>query len=437
MRRAGSELLNRLFRFDASDLRRLPRAGIRLLRMIAMLPREFLKDHGPEWAAALAYYTVLSLVPLGILAFSLADVFETFFNLQDRIIDLLREQGLPDAADKAGDVIESLIASAKAAKGKMGVVGTAGLILTAMGLFSALDRAFNRVWKTGIQRTFLQRFRAFWFILTLGPFLAGISVWATAKLRSAAVMESMEYLGPLWRASILLVPFLLTWCLFFVINMYVPNTRVRPRSALMGAIVAGTVWELAKRGFNLYVANAAQIDRVYGPIGIFPLFILWTYVTWTIVLLGCELAYVDQNFRAILSGIVEGTAETGAPREFHALRILLAIYEPFRAGRPSPDLPRICHDVAVRNETGRLILEDLQNGGFVRRDQGGAYLPAREASQTNLADVLKALRGPVPADPEKPRLLEVFLEAEGLRATSFRKTTLADLLDATPPAAAK
>jgi membrane protein len=307
----------------------------------------------------------------------------------------------------------------------MGVIGTLGLMLTAMGLFSALDRAFNRIWKTGVRRTFLQRFRAFWFILTLGPFLAGVSVWVTASLKAWA-REPGQVPGFFGSIAVFCIPFVLTWCLFFVLYMYVPNTRVRPVSALLAAIVAGTVWEAAKRGFNLYVANAGSIDAIYGPLGILPLFMLWTYVTWSVILMGTELAYVDQNYRAILAGIVEGGAEKGAPREFHAIRLLLAIYRPFRRGESPPDLPRLCHEVEVRTEAARDILDALQEKDFVRRDRGGLYLPAREASRTRLSEVVSAVRGAVPAGEEA--LSSLFEEAESLRASFLGKTTLDDLL---------
>ncbi|MGQ0613444.1 MAG: YhjD/YihY/BrkB family envelope integrity protein [Planctomycetaceae bacterium] len=420
----------RIFEFEARDLARIPRVLLRLARMLLLVPREFLKDHGFQWAAALAYYTLLSLIPLGILAFSLADVFEKFFNLDEKLADLLLREGLPDAAMRAGDEVRDAIEKARGASGRMGVIGTLLLVITSLGLFSALERALNRVWKVEDRRTAFQRFRAFWLVLTLAPVLFGLSVWATAKLRSAGLQESLIGVGFLLRAGVYLLPFVITWTAFFLLYVFLPNTRVKTTSALVGAVVAGSLWEVAKWGFNLYVANASQIDKVYGPLGILPLFIFWIYITWSILLSGGALAYVDQNYLAISSGVRGQAAESGAPREFHAIRLLVETYRRFRAGEEPPDLFQLSSTLTLRTETARGIALELERAGLLRCDEGGRYLPAREARRIGLRDIVAAVRGTAPeADAgASPAFQEAFRAGEEARYASFGESTLEDLM---------
>jgi membrane protein len=427
------ELVLRLFTLDPALLGRAPRALLRLARLLLLTPREFLRDYGFQWAAALAYYTVLSLVPIGILAFSLLDVFERFVELDlgDKVFELFMGAGLPDAARKAGDEVRKVVETARASGGKLGAVGTVLLVLAGAGMYSVLERAFNRVWKSQERRNPLARFRTFWLVVTLGPVLAGFSVWATARLRSPELLQDAAAFGFLLRFAVWVLPFLVTWTVFFLFYVALPNTRVRLWSALLGAIFAGSVWEMAKWGFTSYVVNAAQIDRLYGPLGVLPLFVIWIYVTWAIALLGAELAYVHQNFGAILLGVTGRGADRGAPREYQAMRLLVEIYRPFRDGSPPPDVVELGRRTRTRTEHAREILDDLQRADLVRRDRGGSYLPAREAARIPLAEIVAAVRGSADGIGEERtrRLDEIFQRAEEQRYAAFDGATLDDLLE--------
>lgn len=422
--------LRRVFEAPATGAWRYPRA---LLRVLILVPAEFRRDYGLQWSAALSFTTLFAMVPLAILAFALVSVFERMFDLDEQVVDLLLRQGLPDAADKARGEIRNLVDRVGAASGRLGVVGTLLLILTGLGLFSALERSVNRLWKIRSRGNPLRRFRAFWLVLTLWPALFGLSVWATARLRSPELREGFEALGPLLNAAVWVVPFLLTWTVFFLFYVYLPNTRVRLGPAVLAAIFAGSVWEVAKWGFNVYVSNAKQIDRVYGPLSILPLFILWIYLSWIIVLFGVELTYVLQNYRAVVAAAAGARTEHGATREYAALRLMVEIYRPFREGLKPPDLSDVARRVAVRTESTRQLLESLEKAGLVSQDPSGLYHPGREASRIRVAEIIEAVRGDfetlarVDDDPIARRLSESFAAAEEARTKAF-DATLDDVL---------
>ncbi len=424
-------LFQRILSLDPGGLRRVPFLLLRLLQTLVLAPGEFLRDNGFQYAGALAYTAILAIVPVGLLAFSLLEVFQRFFDIDQAVSDLLLSAGLPDAAAKAGDEVKRLIATAQATGGKMGIVGTGMLIFVGLGLYSALELAVNRLWKTPPRKNPLRRFAAFWFVLTLGPVLFGISLWATAKLRSEDVLQGAAALGGVVRMLVTVVPFLLTWTVFFVLYHGMPNTRVSTVPALFAAILAGSAWEFAKRGFNLYVANATQISKLYGPLGILPLFIFWIYVTWVIVLFGVELTYVAQNRRALAAGYTGRGAERGAPREYQAIRLMTEIYRPFLDGKPPPDLSDLGRVLSLRSEVARELLDHLQAADLIRRDRGGLYLPAREGSRIALTEILRAVRGSAEKlagdDGLDARLYPLFERAEEGRVRAFDNAKLSDL----------
>jgi len=411
----------------------------RFLRLVTEVPREFLRDNGFQWSAALSYSTLLALVPVGILAFSLIDLFEEFFNLDQKVVDLLLANGLPEAAEKAGEQVRAVIDRGRAASGSLGVVGTVLLIVVGVSFFTQLEKAANNVWKVKQRRNPFQRFLAFWFVLTLGPILFGISIWASAKLRSPTLLEGAAALGPIVRVFLLAAPLCFTWLTLYVFYMFLPNTRVRTPSALVAAVVAGTLWEGAKWGFNFYVAHAVQMDKVYGPLSILPLFVLWIYVTWVIVLCGAELSYVVQNRRALVARLRGSTGHEGAPREFQALRLMAYVAERFRAGQRPPDVLDLAHHLFLRPEETRELLGHLEREGLVRRDRGGYCLPAREASGIELSRVVAAVRGGIghlvedEAEPHARLLIGTFERAERERAAQLGSLTLADVIAAGEP----
>lgn len=423
---------------DPRGIARLPGLAIELLRIIVLAIREFLRDSGFQWASALAFTTILALVPLGILGFALIGIFETAFDmdLEGSVQEFLTEQGLPDAAGRAAEEIQTLVERSSQSSTGLGLVGMGFLFVTALGLYGALERAFNHMWKIRHRRGALRRFRSFWLVITLGPVLVGVSVYATAALRALGASDRTGVLGTVVDGVFFLLPFVVTWATFFLFYVYLPNTRVGLKSALLGAILAGSAWEVAKWGFNAYVSNAGNIDRVYGALGILPVFILWIYLTWIVGLLGGEVSYVHQHRRAVLADAAGKGAEQGATRELAALGILLEVYRPFREGGPPPDLRQMADRMVVRGETAREILVDLEQAQLVRVDSDGYYLPAREASRITLAEGVAAVRGLAGAvadlweTPVGQRMIESFDAGEERRTGALAQVTLEDVLAA-------
>ena len=267
-----------------------------LLLSLVRAPALFRRRQGVHWAAAISFHTLLALVPVMIIGFALIGVFQDWFDLDAGLEEMLLRRGLPDAAEQAGKVIRDLVDRVRSAQAGIGAVGVAFLIFSAFGLFNSLEAATHAVFGVSERRSHARRLLAFALTAVLFPLLAGVSLYASARLQGLALdMRDEEWVGPTLRYVVIGVPFVLTWTVFYVFIAFMPHTRVRTSGAILGAVVCGSLWELAKWAFNFYVAHSTQIDTLYGPLGILPLFIIWIHLTWVIALLGVAVARVHQD----------------------------------------------------------------------------------------------------------------------------------------------
>lgn len=177
-------------------------------------------------------------------------------------------------------------------------IGAFGLILfiwAALALAVELERSFNRVFNCHVGRAWHHRIPIYWAVMTLGPVLIWMSLSVAGKL--VASIEGISFLSWVARLASNLAALGASWLLLFLLFKLMPNTRVKVRPALIGALVAAVLWETAKQGFGLYVSRAVTFSAIYGTLGLFPLFLLWLYLSWLIVLFGLEITYTLQAMK--------------------------------------------------------------------------------------------------------------------------------------------
>ncbi len=177
----------------------------------------------------------------------------------------------------------------------IGVVGLVLFIWAAIDLVVTLELSFNRVFNSPDGRPWLRRIPIYWAVITLGPVLIWLSLSVAGRLVGAA--EQVPLLGILIKWSSSLFALAASWLLLFLLYKLMPNTNVHADSALAGAFVAAVLWEVGKYGFGLYVNKALPYAKIYGALGLIPLFLFWVYITWIIVLFGLELTYTLQAMK--------------------------------------------------------------------------------------------------------------------------------------------
>ena len=270
----------------------------------------FIRDHGLEFscfmwrrvqddrlkvtAGYLAYITLLSLVPMLAVVFAMMSAFPMFEGLRDTIQQFVFTNFVPAAGDIVQEKIQDFVDNAS----KTTAIGVAALAFTAMLLISAIDQNFNYIWRVSEQRRASVAFATYWMILTLGPILVGASLVLTSYLTTMKLFND-DVLG-IGVHLLSLLPFLLSTAMFVVFYMVVPNTRVRFTHAICGALVAGVLFEIAKRGFAFYIVKFPSYEAIYGTLATIPIIFVWVYLSWMVALLGAEITAGLGEFERLL-----------------------------------------------------------------------------------------------------------------------------------------
>ena len=234
--------------------------------------RRFREERATQTAGSLAYTSLLSLVPLLTVALAIASAFPVFEDAIDALQNFLFENVLPDTPGVGAitDQIDSFMRNT----GRLTAIGIVGFMVTAVMLMLTIDNALNRIFRVQRRRSILQNIFIYWAILTLAPVLVGVSL----SMTTYALTESV--------GSVYFVPFLFTCVALSVLYGVVPARRVELRYAVTGGIVAGIGFEVAKRGFALYLQQVPTYALIYGAFATIPIFLVWLYVSWVVVLAG-------------------------------------------------------------------------------------------------------------------------------------------------------
>lgn len=243
----------------------------------------FEQDRLTVTAGYLAYVTLLSLVPLVAVVFGMLSAFPVFASLKQQIEQLVYQNFVPTAGDMVKHYIDGFVANAT----NTTAVGGGALVVVALMLISAIDKNLNYIWRSTQSRGIGQAFAMYWMILTLGPVLMGASIAISSYILSLHLLASDSLFGVgYWLLRSL--PFCFSVLMFLLVYTVVPNCKVRVSHAFMGALVAASLFELAKRGFVMYITHFPSYQAIYGALAMIPILFVWVYLSWLVVLLGAE-----------------------------------------------------------------------------------------------------------------------------------------------------
>ncbi|KAA6042337.1 MULTISPECIES: virulence factor BrkB family protein [Pantoea] len=261
---------------------------------LKLLWRRIDEDNMTTQAGNLAYVSLLALVPLVAVIFALFAAFPVFSDISVQLKNFIFTNFMP----AAGDVIQRYLDQFVANVNKMTAVGAVGLIVTALLLMHSVDSALNAIWRSNSPRPMIYSFAVYWMILTLGPLLAGASLAISSYLLSLRWVN-VTGVTSLIDQALRIFPLVLSILAFWLLYSVVPTRRVPGRDALTGAVVAGLLFELGKKGFALYVTMFPSYQLIYGVLAVIPILFLWVYWTWCIVLLGAEVTVTLNDYRQL------------------------------------------------------------------------------------------------------------------------------------------
>ena len=354
------------------------------LRQLGRFPmhvvRRFDQDHCLQIASSLTFTTLLALVPLVTIMLTLISAFPVFAGMGEHIHRFLLANMLPD---KAGTVVSAYIEQFSGRAGRLTALGTAFLAVTAFMMMFTMERAFNAIWRVSRPRPLAQRILVYWAAITLGPILIGASLSITSYLVGMSLGIARE--TPLAGTAILwLVPFVLTWAAFTLVYYFVPNRAIRPRHALIGGLVAAFVFEIMKRSFTVFIAQIPTYTLVYGAFAVIPIFLLWIYFSWVVVVIGALITALAPDF-GVLSDKTASTAGAGFGDALAALVVLARAQQ----GSEVLDLRKIARGASLTMDQAERLLERMAARGWVAHSGREKYAMVCDKERLLVGDVYR------------------------------------------------
>ena len=385
-----------------------------LLEFCLALARRFRDDRGIQTAGSLTFTTLLALVPLVTVALAMSTAFPVFEQAMEALGRYVSGQLLPEG----GARITQQFAAFAAKAGRLTAVGLAFLAVTALMLILTVDEVMNRIFRVQRRRGLAQRLLMYWAVLSLGPLLIGASLSMTSFLVGSSL--GLLNLGWMTRGVLGLMPFLFTCAALALLYLVVPYRRIEARHALAGAIVAGILFEIAKRGFALYIAKFPTYSLIYGAFATVPIFLLWLYLSWVVVLFGATLTAMLPGYRGGY-----GRHADAPGRELIDATAVLRVLALARRDEGALALVAVARRAKLPPERCERVLERCAAQGWAARTDRERWLLVRDADTIQLGAVVRAFA----MDPEALRAgAPAALAEQLLRAEDSLTMTVQDLL---------
>jgi membrane protein len=380
--------------FMDADLARMSwpqRLGLNTARIVYALIRDLRQGQLSLRAMSLVYTTLITLVPLLAISFSVLKGFGVHNRVEPFVKRMLEGLG-PEKADEVSNRIISFVDNIEV--GVLGAVGLGLLIYIVINLMQKIEAAFNDIWRVGRSRTMAQRFSDYLSVLLVGPLLIFLSAGITASVRNSDMVEyiaDIGLLGPAFDWLGFLVPWLILALAFSFIFVFMPNTKVRLGPALIGGIIAALIWKFMGWVFSSFIASSASYVAIYAAFATLIVFMIWLYLSWLVILIGATIAFYVQNPRYVRVGreppVLSSRMHTGL-----GLGALALIANAHYHRTPQWNLEGLTRYFNVPVAVMQKVMEPLVSGGIVlvnREDD--SYHPACPFERTTIAEVLDCL----------------------------------------------
>lgn len=369
--------------------------------------KSFVRNRCPVRAAALAYTTLLAIIPVLAVAASVAIAFlqkdaeRTIRELIDRSVayvapsldlevkteDVNMGGGREMVAAKIADYINNV------SSGALGVTSTIALIFVAIQMLRSIELTFNDIWGVSRGRSLLTSVIQYWAVISLGPLLILVAMGFSSTPHFTKTLSIFSRYPALSVLLFSLMPFFLLTSGFTAFYMFMPNTRVKFSAALMGGAVAGFLWQLNSLMSALYTSRVVTYSKIYGSLGLIPLLLASIYLAWLFLLFGAQVAYAYQNRTAYLQERVTENIHQ-LSREFAALRIMTRVAIAFVRGEPPPTATFLARVLGIPTRLVTQILSAMIQARLAVEVAGRetGYAPGRPLERITLADILLATR---------------------------------------------
>jgi membrane protein len=413
-----------------------PRAALSLLERICWLGRVFISsasrfywDDGFSRAASLAYTSLLSLVPLTVVAFGLLASFATSTEYIGRAREFIFKQFVPDN-QFVSDVL-AYIENFSAAASQFNVTFVLFLVVTALLLVNSIEYALNATWQVFEPRPWSQRLAVFSAILLVAPPLVLSGYYFYEKFAHSDFLTETGVMSLIYRA---VLPYFFDWIAFLALYFLVPKAPVRFWNACFGGLVAAVLFNLAKAGFAIYLRDFASYSTLYKSIAAVPVSLVWLYLSWIILLFGAEVSYQSQYLPRVGNLFKQSVLSIGDARMMLAIQSLVLIESAFSQGRDLPSDIELAEKLGCSTVVLKPTIDSLEKAGIVTRGDS-REMPItllKSAERISIAEVRDALFGARVALHYPEAMARLFSSLAG--GQGLEKISLAQLVEDAPRA---
>lgn len=379
-------------------------------KLTRLVIQRFFRENFTYRASALTYTTLLSLVPLTTVMLSILSAFPLFDSKSSEIQDFLFKNMIP----ASGDVIREHLLSFASQTGKLSAIGTLMLLVTSVMLLLTIEKSLNNIWHVKVGRRGVSALLRYWAVLSLSPIFIGVSFALTSYVFSLSIVSDATSIWKIKETLLSLMPFILTFFGFSLLYTVVPNCKVKVRYGMIGGIIAAILFEGAKRGFALYVMHFPSYKLVYGAFAAIPIFLVWIYLSWVIILLGASISHTVATVERTGSGKpIDGFT--------HAYLWLCLLWEAQKEG-VALGLSKLIKKAPFHySQDPEVLLHELVEAGFVAGTEEGKYVLAR-AGETL---ILKELYDKLPwALPNASQINSMRMDQAGKYCDVIKKANL-------------
>jgi membrane protein len=363
---------------------------LRILRYPAALIRDWLRGEISVRAMSLAYTTLLSVVPLLVFSFSILKGLGARGDLK-----FILDQFFAPLGAASGQLTASVMQFVKNMRGDLlGTIGLAFLVYTVVTTIQKVETSFNFLWRVDRPRSFVRRFTEYLSVMILGPILLAVALGLLASAERSPFAQWVDTIEPL--AWILggtgkVLPYLIVTIIFTFMYVFIPNTKVELRAALIGGITSGIVWALVGKVFTAFIVYSSSLVAIYTGFAIVLTTLVWVYLSWLILLIGAQLAFYLQ-FPQYLRHGQESFELTGRGREQVALSVMYLIGRDYAAGKAVWTGRALAAELDMPSIALAPVLYCLEEKGLILATEDEYFVPGKDIASIQLAEIFEVIR---------------------------------------------
>ncbi|ANB91946.1 membrane protein [Moraxella ovis] len=370
-------------------LNKLPFAHHRWFMYLRLLLRHFTEDDCQQKAASLTYTTLLSLVPILTVMLVVFSSVPALSGMREQMQEMIYNNLLPSSGAQLGAYFESFAEKSS----NLGIVGVIGLFITTIMTLMTIETAFNKIWRVKERSGGAESIIRYWALITLGPVVLAVAFGASSAIQSVDFLNrQIAGYGIDWSIWAYLVSVCITMGGFIGMYWFIPKVQVPIKNAVIAGVAAAVLFESLRAVFGTVMSNFTSYEAIYGAFAALPIFLLWVYLSWNIILLGVEISYTLTIF---------DDKEVPVRHPLLSLLDMLNLtYKRYKEGKTVSE--HELREVLGRRELPKwsLYIEQLIEDELITRTKNDEYVLKTDLSSISLWQFYKTLPYPLPIKDE-------------------------------------